>query len=177
MRLSYTLLCIPRDKYYVKWIDRCSVIYSKWLINTKLKVSFILHTCPVCIVGFLFLGSVSGLSFYRDLRWWSTSKNLCLTPLLSCWIKRRTRCLMGKRNVCLTSLLRHFDLSPRTLVAPMRSLWLETVSKKINPILHSNSLYLLLSLIFASHIINFRHYPAYKLVIFMLAGTQLQECK
>ena len=63
MRLSYTLLCIPRDKYYVKWIDRCSVIYSKWLINTKLKVSFILHTCPVCIVGFFFLAQFQACRF------------------------------------------------------------------------------------------------------------------
>lgn len=152
-------------------------MYSKWLINTKLKVSFILRTFPVCIVGFLFLGSVSGLSFYRDLHWWITSKNLCLTPLLSCWIKRRTRCLMGKRNVCLSSLLRRFDRSPRTLVTPMRSSWLGTVSQKIHPVFYSNSLYLPLSLIFPSHIINFIHYPPYKLVIFMLAGTQLQECK
>ena len=37
-------------------------------------MSFILHTFPICIVGFLFLGSVSGLSFYQDLHWWRTSK-------------------------------------------------------------------------------------------------------
>ena len=84
-------------------------------------------------------------------------KNLCLTPLLSCWIKRRTRCWMGKRNVCLPSLLRRFDRSPRTLVTPMRSSCLGTASKKIHPVFYSNSLYLPLSLIFPSHIINFIH--------------------
>ena len=37
-------------------------------------MSFILRTFPISIVCFLFFGSVSGLSFYQDLRWWSTSK-------------------------------------------------------------------------------------------------------
>ena len=37
-------------------------------------MSFILRTFPICIVGFLFPGSVSGLSFYQDLHWWRASK-------------------------------------------------------------------------------------------------------
>ena len=145
----------------------------------KYKIKGVLHSAHMsslyCWFSFSWLSFrpvvLPGSPLVKDV------KNLCLTPLLSCWIRRRTRCLMGKRNVYLSSLLRHFDRSPRTLVASMRSLWLETVSKKINPILHSNSLYLPLSLIFPSHIINFIHYPPYKLVIFMLAGTKLQECK
>ena len=139
----------------------------------KYKIKGVLHSAHISNLYCWF--SLSWLSFRPVVLPGSPLvkyvKNLCLTPLLSCWIKRRTCCLMGKRNVCLSSLLRRFDRSPRTLFTPMRS------SKKIHPILHSKSLYLPLSLIFPSDIINFRHYPPYKLVIFMLAGTQLQECK
>ena len=145
----------------------------------KYKIKGVLHSAHISNLYFWF--SFSGLSFRPVVLPGSPLvkyvKNLCLTPSLSCWIKRRTRCLMGKRNVCLSSLLRRFDRSPRTLVTPMCSYCLRTASKKIHPVFYSNSLYLPLSLIFPSHIINFRHYPPYKLVIFMLAGTQLQECK
>ena len=145
----------------------------------KYKIKGVLHSAHIsnlyCWFSFSWLSFrpivLPGSPLVKDV------KSLCLTPLLSCWIKRRTRCLMGKRNVCLSSLLRHFDRSPRTLVTSMRSSLLGTASKKIHPVFYSNSLYLPLSLIFAPHIINYRHYPPYKLVIFMLAGTQLQECK
>ena len=138
----------------------------------KYKIKGVLHSAHICNLYCWF--SFSWLSFRPVVLPGSPLVNYVKKPLshpIACWIKRQTRCLMGKRNVSLPSLLRRFDRSPRTLVTPMRS------SKKIHPILHSNSLYLPLSLIFPSHIINFRHYPPYKLVIFMLAGTQLQECK
>lgn len=150
LRLSYVCYAYLEANTWNK-LTESFVIYSKLLINAKLKVSFILHTFAIYIVGFLFLGLVSGVSFYQDLRWWSKSKT---SDSPHCFLveSKDGRLFWWQRgiSVCPLSCVTSIN-PPRTLVTRMLSSWLGTVSKKIHPTLHSNRPYLPLSLVFPSH--------------------------